>query len=189
MQNFSSTFPGLEALLLLDPSGSSPENQNLHLFVGLLHYPSKLHEFQWRFHCCCHYAVTLKLLKVSLQKLRINWAYRMTVCAPGKWIISFFTIECSIPQAKLSVDINVLIFTPINCRYLGGISSSSYLLGPIVSYVGIWLLAFQKPASTSEQKNILTELELLVQPPFVTWVQSLQKLCPKIVSVLIPHEC
>lgn len=80
---------------------SSPENQNLHLFLCLLHYTSKLHEFQWRLHCCCHYAVTLKHLKVSLQKLkRINWADRMTVCAPGKWIVYFFTVQCLIPQAS-----------------------------------------------------------------------------------------
>lgn len=82
---------------------SSPENQNLHLFVGLLHYTSKLHEFQWRFHCCCHYLETLKQLKVSLQKLKINWADRMALFVPGKWIIHFLTAECLIPQAKLSV--------------------------------------------------------------------------------------
>lgn len=110
---------------------SSPENQNLHLFVGLLRYASKVHEFQWGFFCCCRYAVTMRLLKVSLQKLRINWADRMILCAPGKWIVHLITVECSITQAKLSVDINVLIFTPINCMYLGEINyCSSYLLLP-----------------------------------------------------------
>lgn len=67
--------PGVEFFLNVSRDGgltvsscSSPENQNLHLFVGLLHYPSKFNEFQWRFYS----DVTLKLLKLSLQKLRLN---------------------------------------------------------------------------------------------------------------------
>lgn len=137
--------------------------------MGLLHCTSKLHEFQWGFYCCCHYVVTLKLLKFSFQKLRINWADRMTLCAPGKWIVRFCTVECSVLQAKLFEDISVLIFIPINCMYLEEINyCNSYLLLPIKSYLS-WSLPSSIPKTSKcyRRKNILTKLWLLIQPPFV----------------------
>lgn len=128
-QNFSSIFPGVETLLLLDVPP-----QKIKTFIYLWAFcvmQAKSMSFNGDFFCCCRYAVTMRLLKVSLQKLRINWTDRMILCAPGKWIVHLITVECSITQAKLSVDINVLIFTPINCMYLGEINyCSSYLLLP-----------------------------------------------------------
>lgn len=102
----------------------------------------------------------------------------------GKWVVHFFPVESSILQAKLSVVISVLIFTPIYCMYLEGISyCSSYFCITANNNLFNWICNFQyanKQQALQEKQKIRAEIRLLIQPPFLLECSLYESSAPKL---------